>query len=117
MKDFIYLSSTPHDEPCVQVSDKKHYMPMMNKEIQAFKNMLERLTKDNVFGDSGNAYIKPKSEHHEFGEYKELLVYFDDDSEVETDYAFSVEKNLPLVWDEIARQELGTEYFDYIKNQ
>ena len=44
MRETVNIACSPLGEDCVQVSPASDYTPMMNKEVNAFKRMLERMT-------------------------------------------------------------------------
>ena len=117
MRDTLSISCTPLDEDCTQVSGTENYMPMMNREVTAFRNQLERMAAAGRFGERGRAYFKVESNPHEFGTYKEVAVSYDDSDETGEAFAFEVEGNIPEEWDDEARRELGAEYFEFVKRQ
>jgi len=101
VRDYLNISCSPADEDCAQVG-QPNYEEQSKKECQAFKNQLLR-----QFGPPpGNARVAVKSFPHDFGYYREVVVYFDDNNEEECDYAFKLENKMPLNWDEEAQREL-----------
>lgn len=117
MRDTLSIACTPLDEPCVQVSQTVDYSQMMSREVRAFKNMLERMAEAGTFGKQGRSYFKVESNPHEFGTYKEVAVAFSDDDADGEAFAYSVEGNIPLLWDDEARKELGDDYFEFVSKQ
>ena len=117
MGDILTIACTPLDEPCVQILDTMDYSSMMRKEVTIFKNQLERLKDSGHFGPVQNAYFKVTSSPHDFGTYYDVEVVWNDDNEIDTEFVFKVEENIPLNWDEEAKKELGEEYFKYLEQQ
>jgi hypothetical protein len=98
MRNYIVLSSAPVDEDCVQVSSRVDYVEPMKKECRRFKEMLEKMYKDKI---PQNCYFGIKGFPHDFGSYYEVIVYYDDTDEESENFAFKLESNLPLKWDEV----------------
>lgn len=117
MRETVNIACSPLGEDCVQVSPASDYTPMMNKEVNAFKRMLERMTAAGKYGDVGKAFFKITTSQHDFGSYKEVEVSYDESDEVGCDFAYIVEGNIPEKWDDEARAELGEEYFAFVANQ
>lgn len=97
-RDYIYIGSTPCDEPCEQAggSDRR-----MHNECAAYIQQLRR-----VYGqEPEGAKLSTKTEHHDFGSYKEVVCYYDTENEAAREYAFRTESGATS-WDEEARQFL-----------
>ena len=112
-RELMSIACTPLDEPCVQVCPGD-YIPMMNKEVTAFMNQIQRAIDRGEYGEPNGAYLRLITERHEFGPYKEVNVSYDDRSEEAEEFALAIEGNAPLKWDDEAKAELGEEYFEYI---
>jgi hypothetical protein len=94
MRDFVYIGSTPCDEPCEQVGSS-YNGEKARKECRAFINQLLRM-----FGpEPEGAELKIKLERHDFGSYPEVVCYFDDEKQESVDYAFKCEGESPANWD------------------
>lgn len=94
--EHLELGPVPNDEECYQTGvddDDK----IRNQAI-AWKHQLQRLYPD--------AQFRIKGFPHDFGIYYEVCVFFDPDNEAESDMAFTIEANLPNVWDDKALDEL-----------
>ena len=101
MKETLELTCTPTGEECENLGP--NYNPQKARaECRAFKNQLERESPP-----PGEAYLKIKSNPHDFGSYLEVAAVFNPENEQEADWAYGLESELPEFWDEIARQELG----------
>jgi hypothetical protein len=104
MRDYLDLSPTPVEEPCAMVEPTGDYMPRMKAECRAFVHQLERTFPQAI--EAGCSF-RIKSNTHEFGQYLEVQVRFDDDDEHQTHWAFMIEADLPEQWDDEARAELA----------
>lgn len=101
--DYVILSSTPYDEPCVQVCSKRLYYPAMKHESLIYKRQLERLF---PIPENLHCYFICKSFPHDFGTYIEVVIFFDDDDREAANFAYKVENEAPFHWDEIAKAQL-----------
>ena len=101
MRDYLTLGPTPCGEDCQQVGPKFDF-EKSNKELKAFKHQLERQFKNIPEGSKFGIKTFP----HDFGSYSEVVVYFDDENNKSTDFAFDVENHIPEFWDEEAKKEL-----------
>lgn len=99
--DYISIGSTPFEEPCAQVGSDD-YEKNSRIESKVFINQLLR-----VFGEPPTGVsIRVKTFPHDFGSYREVVVYYDDENQGAVDYAYNIEANTPSNWDSIALQEL-----------
>jgi hypothetical protein len=80
------------------------YLPRMRAECRAFVHQLERAFPQAI--EAGCSF-RVKSNPHDFGQYLEVQVRFDDDDEHQTHWAFMIEAELPELWDDEARAELA----------
>jgi hypothetical protein len=104
MRDYLDLSPTPVGEPCAMVEPTGDYLQRMKAECRAFVHQLERTFPQAI--EAGCSF-RVKSNPHEFGSYLEVQVRFDDEDEVQTEWAFMIENDLPELWDDQARAELA----------
>ncbi len=95
--EYIELCSTPYEEDCAQIGEE-NYNSKSRIECEVYISQLERLFPDAQFG--------VKSFSHDFGRYREVVVYYDDNDDESTSVAFEVESNLPTEWDGEAKKEL-----------
>jgi hypothetical protein len=102
MKDYLELCSVPINEPCAGVGSDD-YTRRARLECRAFINQLERAFPEAM--DAG-LYFRTKANGHDFGTYYEVQVIYDDDDEIQTEWAFVIEGTLPEYWDDDARLEL-----------
>ena len=101
MSDYLFVGSTPADEPCAQVGSA-NYRDKARKECQAYQNQLIR-----EFGNPpGEAKIVIKQQEHDFGFYLEVAVFYNEDNEEETGYAYQIEGAGSPRWDQAAKIEL-----------
>lgn len=99
MRDYLTLGSAPVEENCVQVEPTGNYIQPMKEECKKYKELLEKLfhIPEEL---RHNTYFTVKRFDHDFGGYYEVCIVYDDSSEESTDIAFSVENNLPNVWNQ-----------------
>ena len=102
MRDYLSIGSSPCNEDCAQVGTPD-FPERSRKECWAFIHQLERVFTNFPEG----CYLGVKSFDHDFGTYREVVCYFDDQDEVAAAYAYNIENNTPATWDEAAREELG----------
>lgn len=94
MRDYIALGTAPIEEYCASLGESDYY-EKVEPEARRYIALLEEL-----FGEPpGNARWGIKSFAHDFGTYYEVVIYFEDESNEETEFAYSVENNLPETWE------------------
>lgn len=96
MREYLTLGPVPVEEDCVQVNSNQDYLPEMSKEVRRFVEFLNNRFSNQPEG----AYFGVKSEYHDFGQYKEAAVFYDSNDAEAEEFAFFVECNLPMTWDE-----------------
>jgi len=97
MKTYIELGSSPCDEDCVQVIRDSDYIDDMRKELLKYKDVLKNLfCQYQKYGRFSIRWF-----NHEFGRYGEVVFEYDDDDEMCENFAFFVQDNLPLIWNDI----------------
>ncbi len=101
--NYLEIGPGPADETCAQLGQDPHFDETNARECRVFKRMLERVYPIQA-GVPTQLIIK--SFPHEFGAYKEVCVTFDGSDQAAVRYAFQVEANAPMTWDDIARYEL-----------
>lgn len=100
MRDFVTIGSSPVDEACAQVG-QDNYSELVRRECRAFVNQLRR-----QFGpEPEGARIAIKSFPHDFGNYLEVVCWYEDEASAE--YAYKLESESPAQWDEEAKKELA----------
>lgn len=101
MRDFISIGSSPVSEECAQVGSDD-YDVKSRLECKVFASQLRR-----QFGDEpGTANISIKSFSHDFGSYREVVCYYDEDDDIGRGYAYKLESEALEYWDELAKKEL-----------
>jgi hypothetical protein len=108
MRDYLDLSPVPIDEPCAQVGPDD-YMPRMRAECRAFVNQLGRAFPDALAAGVG---FRIKSSPYDAGTYLSVEACFNDDDESQTEWAYTIECELPRFWDDEARAELTAKGFE-----
>jgi hypothetical protein len=87
------IGPSPCDEPCVSVGEE-NYMERGREECKRFIELVRKKLGDEPPG----AYLKVKSNPHDFGLYYSATVYFDDSDEEARNYAFRCESEAPRTW-------------------
>ena len=99
MRDYIYIGSTPADEPCEQAGGNEGKMRL---ECQTYMEQLRRLHGAEPQG----AQLRIKWENHDFGRYAEVVCYFDGALPETVSYAFGMEEKSSQLWDAEALEAL-----------
>lgn len=104
VRDYIDIGPSPSDEDCAQVGSDD-YPERSKLECRLFHRLLWK-----TFGDPpGDAMYGIKSFEHDFGTYREVVVYFNPEDEREVNFAFKVQDNCPAKWPEDYRVALSPE--------
>ncbi len=94
MQNYVVLAPAPIEEPCVCVGEED-YMPRARAECRRFIALLRK-----QFGpEPEGAQLKIKSFMHDFGDYLEVVCYFDENLPESVEYALRCEGNLPATWE------------------
>ena len=101
MKDHLYIGSVPCSEECAQIGCD-NYFKLSQIEGVVFIEQLIR-----TFGALPlDTFFKNKRNHHDFGAYYEVVVFFESENKASINYAYKVEGNMPEDWDAIAHMRL-----------
>ena len=88
MKDYLYIDTTPCNEKCTQIGDPDYYA----KARAEGRRMIAQIDKHYPLPENAiMGYTILKSESHEFGSYYQIKIIFDDECELSTNWAFSIE--------------------------
>lgn len=98
----IELGAGPCEEQLASLG-QDDYIERSKRECAVYNRMLLRL---HPIPDGAKARLKVSGFRHDFGTYRESVVEYDLDDGVACDYAYDLESNGPLQWDNIARYEL-----------
>lgn len=103
---YVICYNKPISEFNIPCEDEK-YLSLGRQEINAWLNQLRR------------TFPFTKFELQDIGEkdkpFWTAIVPYDDSNEQDMIRAFNVVEEVPYCWDDKAREELGKEYFDYIR--
>lgn len=96
MREYIELGSAPCEEDCAQFGSE-NYFEKSNEESKRYISLLEK-----KFGKFRplNCSFRKKSFPHDFGDYYEVVVTYDPNDEDSINFAYHVENNLPITWDD-----------------
>lgn len=109
MRDVIEIGPVPCDEECQQVGTANYDSFRAKLECECFRDQLRR-----QFGDEPEgARLRIKSNSHDFGNYLEVVCYFDDAYPDSVEYAFKCEEEAWAIWDNESRNKLDLPYLDH----
>jgi len=95
MPSYLTLAPAPVEEDCAQVGTDD-YTARARDECRRFMALLR--TK---FGpEPEGARLAIKSFPHDFGDYLEVVCYFDETLPESVEYAYRCEDKLPATWDD-----------------
>ena len=100
---YIEIGSVPGEENCAQVGSSD-YTEASLSECEVFRRMLARLFP--VPAGLPVAYVG-RTHPHDFGNYREVSIRYDDSDSQAVEFAYEVEQSAPGEWDAIARYELA----------
>src|SRR4051812_31283780 len=95
MKDVLYLGSAPANEECAQVG-QPDYPEASRAECRAYITAIKRICGDPPEG----ALLRIKTEEHDFGSHRFVIVEFDGNDPIATAYAYKCEGHGPTTWEE-----------------
>jgi len=93
MRDYLTIGSTPPEEECAQVGSDG-YRKRAIAEINRYRELILKTCGEPPAGAELKAMWNP----HDFGEYVELVVEYDDGDPKGLEYAFHVESHGPSNW-------------------
>jgi hypothetical protein len=94
MRNYIELGSCPYGEDCAQVGSD-NYRERALKECARYISLLIE-----EFGPPPEGCdLRTKCFPHDFGNYYEVVCYYDDKLEESVDYAFGCESGGPEFWE------------------
>ena len=95
MHTYLALAPAPVEEDCAQVGTDD-YTVKARAECQRFITLLRK-----TFGpEPAGARLAVISFPHDFGDYLEVVCYFDATLPESVEYAYRCEDNLPATWDD-----------------
>lgn len=94
MRDYLNIGSVPVDEPCAQVG-ADNYRQDAHLECNMFMNKLRQTF---PWLEDEMTWFKIKGFAHDFGDYYEVVVSYDDADEESYLKAIYVENNTPMTW-------------------
>jgi hypothetical protein len=115
-KETMEFDTTPSGEPCVQVGNPNIHT-LARKEYSAIKGQLYRLHGSKL----DKVGVQLRWFPHDFGSYPQVVISWlemDDGNESEgQNIALDIESSWPEQWDEVAKTELGTQYFKEVNGE
>lgn len=96
--EYVDLSSSPLDEPAVQVNPNVNYIPEMKAECRRFAEQLRTIFPWAI--EHGIEFVI-KGNPHDFGTYYEVFARVDANNDKSLDLAYWMQDNLPLTWEDL----------------
>lgn len=100
MRDYIDIGPTPTEEECTGVG-QPGYEERARLECRVFLDQIRR----QLGPEPPGARLAIKRNPHDFGDYLDVVCYFDGTDQAAMDYAFSCEAAVDR-WDATAKREL-----------
>ncbi|HSX79998.1 MAG TPA: hypothetical protein VLQ80_15675 [Candidatus Saccharimonadia bacterium] len=94
MRNYFVIGSSPYEEDCIQVGAPDYY-PKALQECQRFITLLRTILGPEPEG----ARLAIKAFDHDFGEYHEVVCWFDTENEAARAYAARCENEMPATWE------------------
>lgn len=94
-RDYINIGSVPCDEDCAQVGSE-NYHSRSRAECNRFIALLRK-----KFGmEPEGAKLEIKWFQHDFGQYAEVVCWFEEGNQKAEEYAFKCEAETPAKWED-----------------
>lgn len=103
MREEYSLGPVPSDEECAQVG-RDNYLTQAKSECRRYIDLLEK-----KFELLSGMRFKITRNLHDFGEYLDVVISFDDDNDEQRELACFIEDNLPYTWDDESPKKLSDE--------
>jgi hypothetical protein len=94
MRDYITVGASPCEESCAQVG-QPGYAQQAREECRRFIQLI----REKLGPEPEGARLAHKSFPHDFGDYLEVVCYFDPAVEAAVDYAHRCESDAPATWE------------------
>ena len=94
MRDFLSIGSSPYDEPCAQVGQSDYH----EKAWEECRRLME-LIRRTLGPEPEGARLAIKPFLHDFGDYLEVVCYFETDNTEAVAYALRCEGEAPATWE------------------
>jgi len=95
-KNWLYLGPNPCEEDCVSMHDYTEHRAEVRKYVEMLK---ERF----IDAPEGAWFGVKREDGSDAGTYYEAVVYYLDDDKEASDFAFFVESNCPMTWNDTSK--------------
>jgi hypothetical protein len=95
-KNWLYLGPNPCEEDCVSMHDYTEH----RAEVRKYAEMLKERFID---APEGAWFGVKREDGSDAGTYYEAVVYYLDDDKEASDFAFFVESNCPMTWNDTSK--------------
>jgi len=102
MREYIEIGPCPCNEPAADIRDPE-FARLNRDECQRFIQLIREVCGDEPEG----ARLGIRSNYHDFGTYREVVCYYDDDNEQAAEYAYHCEGDAPSNWDGSGGKRFG----------
>ena len=93
MRDYIDIGPAPCEEACAQIGEYDFYA----RNTAECRRFIE-LIRASLGPEPAGARLGIKAHQHDFGTYREVVCYYDDDKPEAIDFAFRCESEAPSRW-------------------
>ena len=94
MRDYIELGPAPTEESCAQVGEEDYHTRAREECLRYIA-----LIRQTCGVEPEGAQLRIKTSVHDFGSYKEVACYYEDTNEQAVDYAWNLDKHVPVRWE------------------
>lgn len=105
MIDHIEIGTVPANEECAQVGSE-NYKTLAIIESKVFIDQLERMFPNEVLV---GVRFKTSWNDHDFGKYLSIKIVFQDDSSIQSEAAYAIDRSIPENWDHQSILKLSEE--------
>ena len=95
-KNWLYLGPNPCEEECVDMNDYSEHRAEVRRYVEMLK---ERF----IDAPEGAWFGVKREDGSDAGTYYEAVVYYLEDDEEASNFAFFVEGNCPVTWDDTSK--------------
>ncbi len=94
MRKYFCIGASPHEEDCAQVGQPDY----QEKALEECARFI-RLLREKFGPEPEGAWLSVKWSPHDFGEYAEVVCYYNTDIPESVEYAQRCEDEMPATWE------------------
>lgn len=103
--EYLSLGPAPSGEDCTQLGSQ-NYDELSRIEILTFIEQIIRHFYSKGIDILKHCSLRSKSFNHDYGSYREAVIYYDPNNSESVEIAFLVEEKIPELWDLISLTKL-----------